>query len=48
MGEPEAIDTKFAHVHSERVWWLSVVVVVTCSGVMSVYIHVYIYACACH
>ena len=46
MGEPEAIEAKFAHVHSKRVWWLSVVVVVTCCCVISVCIHVH--ACACH
>ena len=46
MGEPEAIDNKFAHVHSECVWWLSVIIVVTCSGVMSVCVHVHAFACA--
>ena len=48
MGEPEAIEAKFAHVHSERVWWLSVVVVVTCRFVISVCIHVHARACHVH
>ena len=44
MGGPEAIDTKFAHVHSESVrWWLYV----SCGSGYMQCCNVYVYPCAC-
>ena len=47
MGEPETIDTKFAHVHSERVWWLSVVVYSGYVQWRNVCVHLCVYICMC-